>query len=143
MRTLLVTGASLALGLFALPVMASGPAARAPGRGAAHAEALDLNDPAVLARIECSDPAEFAKIERLLAGLRAHPQRAESNWLEVNFHARDVELMRHLFLMSLPPRQLLRFTLDDVRYRALITRSDLIGHTVRACTAQRGLRRCT
>jgi hypothetical protein len=53
------------------------------------------------------------------------PQRAQSDWLQVNFDARDVDLSRYLIRTSNPPKQLLQFTLDDVRYTMHVTRSDL------------------
>ena len=114
----LVLGGAVAIGLFAVAASAAAP--------------LDLNDPAVLHELERSSPAEFAKIELILDGLRARPERAETDWLQVTFHARDVDLLRDMYLTSLPPQQLLRFTLDHVRYSALITRSDLAARSVPA-----------
>ncbi len=128
----LAFGATLILGLCVAAgaggAASAGAAASAGGAATATVAAgpaLDLDDPAVLQSLERSSPTEFAKIERILEGLRAHPRRAESNWLQIAFHARAVDLQRYLFLTSLPPKQLLHFTLDNVRYRALVTRWDL------------------
>ena len=64
-------------------------------------------------------------IERILAGLAEQPDRAEGDWLQTNFDARDVDLSRLVMKTSYPPRQELRFTLDDTRYVLHLVRSDL------------------
>ncbi len=86
---------------------------------------VDLRDHASLAQLKASNPAHFAKIQKILQGLDEDPQRAESDWLQVQFEASDVFLARDLLKTSNPPRQLLQFTLDDVRYRMHLTRRDL------------------
>jgi hypothetical protein len=99
--------------------------------GLAHADpvtttrTVDLRDAAALQQLRQSNPAHFATIERILADLSEQPQRVEGDWLQTNFDARDVELSRLLLKTSYPPRQLLRFTLDDTRYTLHVTRSDL------------------
>ena len=45
--------------------------------------------------------------------------------LQTSVNARDVDLSRHLIRTSNPPKQLLAFTLDDVRYIMHVTRSDM------------------
>ena len=65
-------------------------------------------------------------IRQILAALQEQPQRAEGDWLQTTFDARDVDLSRLLIKTSHPPRQLLRFTLDDARYTLHVTRSDLV-----------------
>jgi hypothetical protein len=86
---------------------------------------VDLRDQASLAQLKASNPAHFEKIQKILEGLEEDPQRAESDWLQVQFEASDVFLARDLLKTSNPPRQLLQFTLDDVRYRMHLTRRDL------------------
>ena len=86
---------------------------------------VDLRAPHALEQLEKANPAHFEKIQQVLAGLREQPKRAEGDWLQVSFNARDVDLSRHLIKTSNPPKQLLRFTLDDVRYIMYVTRSDL------------------
>jgi hypothetical protein len=86
---------------------------------------VDLRAPHALERLQRDNPAHFNKIQQMLAGLTDEPKRAESDWLQVTFGARDVDLSRHLIRTSNPPRQLLRFTLDDVRYTMYVIRSDL------------------
>lgn len=87
---------------------------------------VDLRDASALQQLEQSNPAHYAKIREILEGLTAHPEHAESNWLETAFDARDVELSRLLLETSNPPRQMLRFTLDDTRYTLHVVRSDLV-----------------
>jgi hypothetical protein len=87
---------------------------------------VDLRDPAALAELQRTRPAHFATIRQILAALQEQPQRAEGDWLQATFDARDVDLSRLLLKTSHPPRQLLRFTLEDTRYTLHVTRSDLV-----------------
>ncbi len=86
---------------------------------------VDLRDSAAVAQLRQSNPAHVAMIERILAGLAEQPDRAEGDWLQTNFDARDVDLSRLVMKTSYPPRQELRFTLDDTRYVLHLVRSDL------------------
>jgi hypothetical protein len=87
---------------------------------------VDLRDQHAFEQLERSNPAHFKKLEEIIAALREHPKRAEGDWLQVNFDARDVDLSRYLFKTSYPPKQLLRFTLEDTRYILDVTRYDLV-----------------
>ncbi len=89
--------------------------------------AVDLRDPHALENLQKSDPAAFEQITRIIAGLRDKPNRAEGDWLQVNFSARDVGLSRFIYRTSLPPMQLLSFTLRDVRYTMYVARPDVVG----------------
>lgn len=87
---------------------------------------VDLRDSAALQRLAQDNPAHYATIQHIVAGLAGHPERLESDWLQTSFDARDVELSRLVLKTSDPPRQLLRFTLDDTRYTLHVVRSDLV-----------------
>lgn len=91
----------------------------------APAHTVDLRSAAALEQLRRSNPAHYAKIRQILAGLREQPERVEGDWLETRFDAHGVELSRFLFKTSDPPKQELRFTLDDVRYVMHVTRSDI------------------
>lgn len=86
---------------------------------------VDLRNPQALTQLERANPAHFDQIRRMLETLREQPDLVEGDWLEVAFDARDVDLSRYLIKTSHPPKQLLRFTLDDVRYTMHVVRSDL------------------
>ena len=87
---------------------------------------VDLRDAAALERLRQENPAHYATIRQILAGLAERPERLETGWLQATFDARDVDLSRLLFKTSYPPRQMLRFTLDDTRYALHVVRSDLV-----------------
>ena len=89
------------------------------------ADAVDLRDGAALEQLRHSNPTHFALIQRILRELAEKPERVEGDWLQTNFDARDVEWSRLLLKTSYPPRQLLRFKLDDTRYTLDVVRSDL------------------
>jgi hypothetical protein len=86
---------------------------------------VDLRDSRALAKLQQSNPAHFEKIEQILAGLAAQPDRAEADWLQTNFAASEVELSRLLIKTSNPPKQTLRFRLDNVRYTMHLVRRDM------------------
>ena len=96
------------------------------GPPSSSARSVDLRDAAALQQLRETKPAHFATIRQILDELAAHPDRAEGDWLQTSFDARDVELSRLLLKTSHPPRQLLRFTLDDTRYTLHVVRSDLV-----------------
>ena len=96
------------------------------------AQIVDLNDSAAVEQLKQTRPAHYAKIEQILRGLQEQPQRAEGDWLQATFHATNVDLSRFMLKTSYPPKQLLQFTLDDVRYQMHLTRSDMTGNFVPA-----------
>jgi hypothetical protein len=87
---------------------------------------VDLRDPQALAQLQKTNPAHVEKIRKILDGLLEKPERAESDWLQTTFAARDVDLSRMLIKTSYPPKQLLQFTLDDVHYSMDVVRRDLV-----------------
>ena len=87
--------------------------------------AVDLRDAAALERLRESNPAHFATIRQILAGLAERPERVEGDWLQATFDAHEVELSRLVLKTSHPPRQRLSFMLDDTRYTLHVVRSDL------------------
>ena len=113
----------LTLGLVAfvglLVLEAFGPAVAGP-------ETVDLRDAAALERVREENPAHYAAIRQILAGLAEKPERVEGDWLQATFDAREVELSRLLLKTSDPPRQQLSFTLDTTRYTLHVVRSDLV-----------------
>ena len=94
---------------------------------------VDLREPGAIERLGKSNPEHFEKIRQALIRLQETPRLAEGDWLELNIDARDVEFSDLLFKTSNPPKQLLQFSLDDVRYTMHLVRSDL---TARAMPAQ-------
>jgi|SRR6185437_1289529 len=92
----------------------------------AQQRSIDLRSPQALERLHKSDPAAFAQVKKIIAGLWEEPHRAEGNWLQVNFKASDVQLSRNVWLTSLPPKQELRFTIDSVRYTLDVIRTDVL-----------------
>lgn len=86
---------------------------------------VDLRDGGALERLRVDNPAHYAAIRQILAGLAEQPERAEGDWLQATFDAREVELSRLLLKTSYPPRQRLSFTLDTTRYTLHVVRSDL------------------
>ena len=110
---------------FAVLAIALAVSAHALAADATASRTVDLRDAGALEKLRQSNPAHFEKIQQVLAGLLEEPRRAEGDWLQATFAARDVDLSRYLFRTSNPPKQILRFTLDDVRYIMYLARHDL------------------
>lgn len=103
------------------------------GGGASLADGVvDLTERGALEDLRASNPAHFERIVEIIEGLRQEPARAEGEWLQVTFGARDVDLSRLLLRTTNPPKQSLSFTLDDTRYRLFVTRTDLAAKVVPA-----------
>jgi hypothetical protein len=88
---------------------------------------VDLRAPQALENLKRDNPAHFAKIRQILAGLEEKPERVEGDWLQATFHAEDVDLARMVVKTSYPPKQLLNFRLDQVRYTLYVVRGDMVG----------------
>ena len=110
-----------------LAILTLGAAGADPGPAQ---RTVDLRDTSALQQLRQTNHAHFVKIERILAGLLESPERAEGDWLQANFDAREVDLSRLVMKTSHPPRQVLRFTLDDTRYVLHVMRSDLVAKPV-------------
>ena len=105
--------------VLALAVSVTAPA-QAPG-------AIDLRTPQALDHLKRDNPAHYEKIRQILAGLEEKPERAEADWLQATFDAQDVDLTRMIVKTSYPPKQLLSFRLDQVRYTLYVVRRDMVG----------------
>ena len=91
---------------------------------------VDLRTPHALETLQRTNPAHYAKIQKMLVGLEEQPNRAEGDWLQVNFNAQDVDLARMIVKTSYPPKQVLSFRLDDTRYTMYVERRDMVGEVV-------------
>jgi hypothetical protein len=65
-------------------------------------------------------PADYARITAILAGLRHHPDRDVPRWMVTAFDASNVVYLP-FWLTSFPPKRRLSFSLDDRRYRVVVT----------------------
>ena len=88
---------------------------------------VDLRAPHALEALQRSNPAHYEKIRKMLVGLEEQPNRAEGDWLQVNFNAHEVDLARMIVKTSYPPKQVLSFRLDDTRYTMYVVRRDMVG----------------
>jgi hypothetical protein len=86
---------------------------------------IDLRDQRALEALEASNPAHFESIQRILAAVLDSPEQVTETWLRANFNASQFSLQRGILKTSYPPKQLLQFTLDDVRYKMYLVRSDM------------------
>ena len=90
---------------------------------------IDLNVPGALESLRQSRPAHFEKVRKILEGVRERPDTEVSRWMQVSFDARDVNY-QPVVLTSHPPQRRLSFALDDIRYEAVVTLTNVRGDVV-------------
>jgi hypothetical protein len=83
-----------------------------------------LSGPSALAELQKSNPAHYARAQRILA---AAPGICAAGPAEVHFArfgASDLSCASMILMTSYPPKQELAFTLDDTRYIAHVVVGD-------------------
>jgi len=67
-----------------------------------------------------SNPTHYEKVRKILEGILEQPDAAVPHWIQTNFDARNVGYVP-ILMTSLPPKRRLSFALDETRYEAVIT----------------------
>ena len=117
MRSVLIAVAFVLLGLtnaIAQPVLPRG---------------VDLDAPGALEALVRNNPTHFVVIQRILNEAGARPDAEVPRWLRASFNAQSV-IYQPIVLTSHPPKRRLSFTLDDTRYIAVITLTNVTGTVV-------------
>lgn len=104
--------AAVVLALFWIAVTAAGEAT--PGR------AINLNEAGALEALQHSNPTHYEKVRKIMEGIFQRPDTAVPRWIQTNFDARNVSYAP-ILLTSDPPKRRLSFALDDTRYEAVVT----------------------
>jgi hypothetical protein len=90
---------------------------------------IDLDAPGALETLRQSRPAHFEKVRKILDGVVQRADTEVPRWMQVSFNARDVDY-RPVVLTSHPPKRRLSFALDDTRYEAVVTLTNVRGDVV-------------
>ena len=90
---------------------------------------VDLDAPGALEALARNNPTHFAVIQRILAEAGARRDAEVPRWLRASFNAQSV-IYQPIVLTSHPPKRRLSFTLDDTRYVAVITLTNVTGTVV-------------
>lgn len=108
----------LALATAVVPVLAGEPALTSPPR-----KTVYLEGPRDLAELRDTNPAHYARAQRVLAAADhlCRPGIAQS---EPVAGSRDLRCESRLIFTSNPPKWQMTFTLDDTRYIALVVIHD-------------------
>ena len=91
----------------------------------AAAAEIDLRNAGALEQLQRTNPDHHVKIEQIVERARQFPQEGPARWLPASLNASDVRHTRGLLKTSYPPKETLRFRLDDVGYVVDVTRHDL------------------
>ena len=81
---------------------------------------INLNKPGALEALQRSNPAHYDKVRKILDRILQKPDAAVPRWIQTNFDAQDV-IYRPVLLTTDPPQKRLSFSLDDARYEAVVT----------------------
>ena len=81
---------------------------------------VDLNTPDSLEALRQSNPTHYEKVRKILDGILQQPDAAVPRWIQTNFDARNVSYVP-ILMTSAPPKRRLSFALDETRYEAVIT----------------------
>ena len=85
---------------------------------------MDLNKPGALEALQRSNPTHYDKVRKILDGILQQPDAAVPRWIQTNFDAQDV-IYRPVLLTTDPPQKRLSFSLDDTRYEAFVTLTNM------------------
>ena len=90
---------------------------------------VDLDAPGALGALQQSNPAHYLKVRTILTDVLLRQDAEVPRWLQASFNARDISY-QPIVLTSHPPKRRLSFALDDTRYVALITLTNVKGTVV-------------
>src|SRR5216684_5221892 len=88
---------------------------------------VDLNTPGALDALERENPRHYERVREIMSDVQYQPDSKVPRWMQARFDARDVLYQPLLLLTSLPPKRRLAFTIDNVRYQAIITLTNTNG----------------
>jgi hypothetical protein len=91
---------------------------------AADSAPIYLYGEADLAKLKASNPAHYARAEAIFASAEEICQPGKDEVYYAKFDAKNVRCQHMILKTSNPPRREIGFTLDDVRYVAVITLKD-------------------
>jgi hypothetical protein len=101
----------------------------APPYDATAARTINLNQPGALEALHHFNPAHYEKVRKILEGVLQQPDRDVPRWIQTSFEARNVSYAP-ILLTSDPPKRRLSFALDDTRYEAIVTLTNVRGEIV-------------
>ncbi len=81
---------------------------------------VNLNKPGALGALQQSNPLHYDKVRKILEEILQQPDAAVPRWLQTNFDARNVSYAP-ILMTSDPPKRRLSFALDQTRYEAVVT----------------------
>jgi hypothetical protein len=87
---------------------------------------INLNKPGVLEALQQSNPTHYEKVRKIMEDVLQKPDDDVHRWIQTNFDARNVSYAP-ILLTSDPPKKRLSFALDDTRYEAVVTLTNLRG----------------
>lgn len=92
---------------------------------------VDLDRSDALEQLRTRNPEHFRKVSEILAGLPTRSGAEVATWVNVAYNAKDLEL-GSIYLVSLPPKQRIAFTLDGIRYSATVIQPGALRPTPQA-----------
>jgi hypothetical protein len=91
--------------------------------------AIYLNRPNALEVLQQTNPMHYEKVQRIMEGLVRRPENDVPRWIQTDFNGWDIRYVA-MVLTSAPPKKRLSFVLDDTRYSATVTLTDMRGEII-------------
>ena len=107
----------IAFAMVAVACVSGAWAGTPPGGGGV----IHLDGPASLAELRATNPAHYARAQKILAAANhlCRPAKGEVDYAK--FDAKNISCIRSLIKTSNPPKREISFRLDDTQYIALVT----------------------
>jgi hypothetical protein len=84
------------------------------------ARTVNLNKPGVFETLQQSNPAHYDKVRKILDGILQQRDADVPRWIQTSFDARNVSYAP-ILMTTVPPKRRLSFALDETRYEAVLT----------------------
>jgi len=81
---------------------------------------IDLNKTGAFEALQRDNPQHYETIKQIMEGIGKEPVAGVPRWMQTNFNARGIRYSAVL-LTSAPPQRHLSFVLDETRYEATVT----------------------
>jgi hypothetical protein len=88
--------------------------------GFGQSRVVDIDSPGALDALARDNPRHYRRVVEIMSDVQRQADSEVPRWMRTRFEARDVAY-GPLLLVTHPPKRHLAFTIDEVRYKAIVT----------------------
>lgn len=86
----------------------------------AQSRIVDIDAPGALDALARDNPRHYEKVREIISEVQKQPDSEVPRWMRARFDARGV-IYGPLLLVTDPPKRHLSFTIDEIRYKTIVT----------------------